>query len=463
MNTPNYDPNQGSVLIVDDIPENLRLLTDLLSERGYQVRSVSTGRMALKTAQAKPPDVILLDIRMPDMDGYEVCEALQANVRTQDIPIIFISALDEVIDKVRAFDVGGVDYITKPFQLGEVIARLENQLTIRRQQLQLQQEIRKRSETEEILYQSRALLSSILNSSLDGIAALQAVRDPATSVICDFQCLTLNPVLSQILNRRQDDLIGKSCIRQFLQKVSDTLFDDFVQVVETGTPLEQDFYYQRKPIDAWYHFVAVKLGDGFAITVRDITTRKTIELELEEANKTLDALAYLDGLTQVANRRRFDQQMQHEWLRLAREQQPLTLILFDVDYFKPYNDHYGHQCGDDCLIRIAQAVQTIMKRPADLLARYGGEEFAVILPNTDVSGGQWIANQIQQVVRSLAIPHDRSQVSPMVTVSLGIACAIPHVDGDASTLLRQADRALYLAKKEGRDRSVISSPNCLSQ
>ncbi|MBF2089177.1 MAG: diguanylate cyclase [Synechococcales cyanobacterium K44_A2020_017] len=463
MNTPNYDPNQGSVLIVDDIPENLRLLTDLLSERGYQVRSVSTGRMALKTAQAKPPDVILLDIRMPDMDGYEVCEALQANVRTQDIPIIFISALDEVIDKVRAFDVGGVDYITKPFQLGEVIARLENQLTIRRQQLQLQQEIRKRAETEEILYQSRALLSSILNSSLDGIAALQAVRDPATSVICDFQCLTLNPVLSQLLNRRQEELIGKLCIRHFLQQVSDTLFDDFVQVVETGTPLEQDFYYQRKPIDAWYHFVAVKLGDGFAITVRDITTRKTIELELEEANKTLDALAYLDGLTQVANRRRFDQQMQHEWLRLAREQQPLTLLLFDVDYFKPYNDHYGHQCGDDCLIRIAQAVQTIMKRPADLLARYGGEEFAVILPNTDVSGGQWIANQIQQTVRSLAIPHDRSQVSTVVTVSLGIACAIPHIDGDASTLLRQADRALYLAKKEGRDRSVISSPNCLSQ
>jgi diguanylate cyclase (GGDEF)-like protein len=397
------------------------------------------------------------------MDGYEVCEALQANVRTQDIPIIFISALDEVIDKVRAFDVGGVDYITKPFQLGEVIARLENQLTIRRQQLQLQQEIRKRAETEEILYQSRALLSSILNSSLDGIAALQAVRDPATSVICDFQCLTLNPVLSQLLNRRQEELIGKLCIRHFLQQVSDTLFDDFVQVVETGTPLEQDFYYQRKPIDAWYHFVAVKLGDGFAITVRDITTRKTIELELEEANKTLDALAYLDGLTQVANRRRFDQQMQHEWLRLAREQQPLTLLLFDVDYFKPYNDHYGHQCGDDCLIRIAQAVQTIMKRPADLLARYGGEEFAVILPNTDVSGGQWIANQIQQTVRSLAIPHDRSQVSTVVTVSLGIACAIPHIDGDASTLLRQADRALYLAKKEGRDRSVISSPNCLSQ
>jgi two-component system cell cycle response regulator len=463
MNQQTSDDSRGSVLIVDDIPENLRLLTDLLSERGYQVRSVTSGRMALKTAQAKPPDVILLDIRMPDMSGYEVCEALRRSVVTEDIPIIFISALDEVLDKVRAFDAGGVDYITKPFQLEEVIARLENQLTIRRQQHQLQCEIRKRAETEEILYQSRALLSSILNSSLDGIAALQAVRDPITGKICDFQCLTINPVLSQLLNRRQEDIIGSSGFRHLVTQMNPTLFDDFVQVVETGLPLEQDIHHNYQGRDSWYHFVAVKLGDGFSVTLRDITTRKLTELALEEANITLDALAYLDGLTQVANRRRFDQQLQQEWRRLAREQQPLTLILFDVDYFKAYNDHYGHQQGDDCLIQIAQRVKAELKRPADLIARYGGEEFVIILPHTDAAGGERVADLLKQAVRSLAIPHARSEVGEWVTVSMGIACQIPTVEEEPEQLIQCADRALYLAKQQGRDRAVLSSPNCLSQ
>lgn len=142
---------QGNLLVVDDTPDNLRLLSAMLSEQGYKVRKALNGQMALNTIHQVPPDLILLDINMPQMNGYDVCKSLKNDDKTKEIPIIFISALDDVLDKVKAFKMGGVDYITKPFQTEEVIARIENQLTIQRQKKQLQQEIKERQKTEETL------------------------------------------------------------------------------------------------------------------------------------------------------------------------------------------------------------------------------------------------------------------------------------------------------------------------
>ncbi|GAX35120.1 diguanylate cyclase domain-containing protein [Nodularia sp. NIES-3585] len=451
MNLDLDKDKKGNILLVDDIPENLQLLSDLLIKLGYNVRSVTSGRMALKTVKVKPPEVILLDIKMPEMDGYQVCQALKADADLCKIPVIFISALDDVFDKVKAFNSGGVDYITKPFQIEEVVARLDNQLTIQRQQQLLQKEINHRRDTEEALYQSRALLSSVLNSSLDGIAALQAVRNPESGNIEDFRCLVVNPVIAKIFQRSREDMIGKLVLKKFLTNLQPKLFDDFIEIVETGNTLEQDFYYPSGD-SYWYHFVAVKLGDGFAITTRDITARKQIELALQDANQKLEQLVNIDGLTQVANRRCFDTRLEVEWQRLAREQQPLSLILFDVDNFKPYNDFYGHLAGDDCLIRIAQAVQEVVRHPIDLLARYGGEEFTVLLPNTDIEGVINIAETIQKVIRDQAIAHAKSNITDIVTVSLGIASLIPKLEVPPDMLIAYADKALYDAKQQGRDR-----------
>ncbi len=448
--------NKGNILLVDDIPENLQLLSDLLIKLGYTVRSVTSGRMALKTVKVKRPEVILLDIKMPEMDGYQVCQALKADEDLCHIPVIFISALDDVFDKVKAFNSGGVDYITKPFQIEEVVARLDNQLTIKRQQHLLQKEINYRRDTEEALYQSRALLSSVLNSSLDGIAALQAVRNPETGNIEDFRCLVVNPVIAKVFERSREEMIGKLVLKKFLTKIQPELFDNFIEVVETGKALEQDFYYPSGD-SSWYHFVAVKLGDGFAITTRDITARKQTELALQDANHKLEVLANLDGLTQVANRRCFNNRLQSEWQHLAREKQPLALILFDIDVFKRYNDYYGHLAGDDCLLKIAQSVYHCIRyqdqyRPIDLVARYGGEEFVVLLPNTDLAGAVKVASRIQAVIHDLKICHTESNVKDIVTVSLGIASVIPSLEVPPDTLIAYADQALYNAKQQGRDR-----------
>ncbi len=173
--------------------------------------------------------------------------------------------------------------------------------------------------------------------------------------------------------------------------------------------------------------------------------------QLQIANQELQRLAKLDGLTQIANRRRFDQYLKKEWLRLAREQNPLSLILCDVDYFKLYNDTYGHPAGDTCLIQIAQAISGAVKRPADLVARYGGEEFAVLLPNTDSDGATQVVQFIQKKVRQLNLPHIASPVGQYVTLSFGIATIFPSHNGSVQALINAADKALYQAKNKGRN------------
>ncbi|MCC5650421.1 diguanylate cyclase [Nostoc sp. XA013] len=206
-----------------------------------------------------------------------------------------------------------------------------------------------------------------------------------------------------------------------------------------------------------FNNMALQLQTSFE-TLEQRVQERTAELVIakekaENANQKLEQLVNLDGLTQVANRRCFDERLQAEWKRLAREQQPLSLILFDVDKFKLYNDYYGHLKGDDCLIKIAQTMQQILHhRPADLVARYGGEEFLVLLPNTDLVEAIKVAQSIQQAIKNQAIPHAQSDIKNIVTLSLGITSVIPTCDIKPDTLIASADKALYNAKQKGRDR-----------
>ncbi|RCJ33850.1 diguanylate cyclase response regulator [Nostoc punctiforme NIES-2108] len=188
--------------------------------------------------------------------------------------------------------------------------------------------------------------------------------------------------------------------------------------------------------------------------VKRLIQQSQLQQKLEAVNLELQRLVTIDGLTQIANRRRFEEYFSQEWQLLKREQRPLSLILCDVDFFKLYNDTYGHRVGDRCLQKIAQAIKDMIKRPGDLVARYGGEEFAVILPNTDTKGATHVADEICHAVRGLAIPHQNSQVSPYVTISVGFTTEIPQPDSDLEEMIATADRALYKAKAAGRDRFV---------
>lgn len=189
--------------------------------------------------------------------------------------------------------------------------------------------------------------------------------------------------------------------------------------------------------------------------LEDKVQERTAELEI--ANEKLKHLASIDSLTQIANRYRFDEYLDREWRRMAREKQPISLILFDVDYFKRYNDEYGHQAGDRALYKIAQAAKNSVNRAADVVARYGGEEFAVILPNTSDCGALHVAETIAKQVKMLKIPHERSDASQYVTVSLGVVTLVPDAELNPNDAIARADRALYQAKKQGRDRAMVFS------
>lgn len=205
---------------------------------------------------------------------------------------------------------------------------------------------------------------------------------------------------------------------------------------------------------AWQHW-EVELLNQLATGVGIAIQQAELYQQLEAANQQLKRLATLDGLTQLANRRRFDEYMDQEWRRLAREQLPLSLIMCDVDFFKLYNDTYGHQAGDEALKKVASALSRTVNHPANLVARYGGEEFAIVLPNTNKYGVLYVAQSIQQAIRSLKIVHATSQVSAYITISIGVASVIPCPETSSTELVAAADAGLYQAKQAGRDRTVL--------
>lgn len=191
-------------------------------------------------------------------------------------------------------------------------------------------------------------------------------------------------------------------------------------------------------------------------TATDITKRKHAEVALKEFNQELERLASMDGLTKVANRRSFDRYLEQAWKSVGSGRSSLALILCDIDYFKNYNDTYGHQAGDACLMQVAQAIERAVKRSTDLVARYGGEEFAVVLPNTSSAGVEQVALEIQREIQQLDIPHSRSEVSTCITLSLGMSAISCTKKRHSGMLIAAADQGLYQAKYEGRDRFCIT-------
>ena len=296
MNVP---ATRARLLVVDDQPINIQVMNQIFAEQ-YQVFMATSGQQALDFCHRTPPDLVLLDIVMPGMDGYEVCTALKAAPDTCDIPVIFVTAHTDATQETRGLEVGAVDFISKPVNPAVVRARVKTQLILK--------------------------------------------------------C--------------QSDLMRR--------------------------------------------------------------------------------LVFLDGLTGVFNRRYFDQQLATEMARALRAQKPLALIMLDVDFFKRFNDHYGHQAGDDCLRQVAQTLKASLRRPADLVARYGGEEFACVLPETEFEQAMTMARELEADVRQKAIAHIHSDVAPVITVSLGVAGFTASASGDATALLALADAQLYLAKASGR-------------
>jgi diguanylate cyclase (GGDEF)-like protein/PAS domain S-box-containing protein len=298
-----------------------------------------------------------------------------------------------------------------------------------------------------------------LQNVIDSVPSMIVVKDRSNLIqVANQAAAVLHGITpTEMVGRREGD------INPHLSPAEAERLEQISQQVMTT---QVAYQLEQKLVDAaghsrWYQLLVSPFKDseggviGVVNNAIEITERKQVETALQEANQKLEQLATHDGLTQIANRRYFDEYLQQEWQRMTREQQPLSLILLDVDCFKAYNDYFGHQQGDEGLVTIAQAVQQVVKRSADLLARYGGEEFGVILPNTRRSGAESVAQAIQSEIKALRLPHPKSRVNDYLTVSMGIASVVPTPSQAVEDLVAAADSALYQAKRRGRDRYWI--------
>lgn len=322
--------NDVNILIVDDRTENLLVLESLLENIDCNIIKATSGNEALSLMLYYEFALVLLDVQMPDMDGFETAEYIRMNSKTRYVPIIFVTAISKEQKCIfKGYEIGAVDYLFKPIE----------------------------------------------------------------------------PIMLQ------------SKVKVFLE-----------------------LYNQKKMIEEQARLLEMK--------VKELS-------ELKEANFKLESLSTLDGLTGIPNRRSFDDYIEMSIKSCTRLNKPISLIMADIDFFKGYNDNYGHLKGDDCLINVAKSISLSVKRPLDFVTRYGGEEFAVILPETDEEGAKIIAEIIRKNVEELEIAHKSSDVSAYVTLSLGITTKSSSIQYSKNELIEHADKALYNSKSNGRNQVSV--------
>ncbi|WP_432451883.1 sensor domain-containing diguanylate cyclase [Agarivorans sp. QJM3NY_29] len=273
-----------------------------------------------------------------------------------------------------------------------------------------------------------------------------------------------NEPFAKMFGYTSDDLHGKHLTEVLSEEQLEQHQQQNRQILETGKPLRyEELVYLDDGHQIWYEVIKGPYLDdesgekGIIFITRDVTERKTTEQQLADAIMQLQELSFIDSLTQVANRRSFDEKLQQLWVTHRREGIELSLLLLDIDCFKQYNDNYGHQLGDDALRQVAKIISRSVKRGSDLVARYGGEEFAILLPNTSLDGAKIIANNVLEYLDEAQIPHEYSGVKPIISVSLGLACIVPEQGMDYGELVRIADLQLYRAKHQGKARFCAAS------
>jgi diguanylate cyclase (GGDEF)-like protein len=492
MNNSIYK-QQPLVLVVDDDLVVQMQLCQAMKQEGYEVIVASDGQEALDIYTNSHPDIILLDAMMPIMDGFTCCAQIQTLVTdkfTDDlssrVPVLMITGLDDPNSVDKAFAVGASDYITKPIHWAVLRQRVRRLLQMNWIMKELKHKIEQEKLIKKITHKIRQSLNLeiILNTTVSEVRKLLKTD---RVIIYHFQADGSGTVLVESVGAEWESKLGKKLTDCYFLEECDqyyhkgkvylindinspgvspyqrNLLYEFQAQANLVVPIVQDKYlwgllvaYQCSDPRQWQQLeidLLQQIADQLIIGIR----QANIYEQLEIANEELQRIANIDGLTQIPNRRCFDEVLFQEWKRLKRDQLPLSLIFCDIDFFKKYNDTYGHPAGDECLKKVAEILYKSVNRPPDLVARYGGEEFVVILPQTDTEGAIHIAKIIIQKIELAAIPHISSLVSKYVTLSMGVSTLIPDDYTDPQDLISQTDQALYQAKQAGRNRFTIGS------
>jgi two-component system cell cycle response regulator len=448
------------VLIVDDEPVNIKVLTAKLASDEYEVIPAYSGKEALEKAADTPPEVILLDIMMPEMDGYEVTRRLKEDPKTSHIPVIILTALNETKDKLKALDAGAEEFISKPVNSTELIARIKSMLLLR----QYREQLDIRSQSEESFACPVSKGEPVLASTDSPLVLL--VEDNERDVKLIQSYLHGQPYRVAVAASGEEGLL---CVER--EKVDLILLDimlpgmDGFEVCRRLRKMEQARNVQIVVItslnDLENKLTGIQLGvDDFLVkplNARELTGRINILLDKKVYMDTLcynceTALnsAIIDGLTGLYNNAYFKRFLDIEVKRSLRHGYPVSLVMIDVDDFKDHNDTLGHPAGDIILKECAQVIRENV-REIDLPVRYGGDELAIVLPYCNRENALQVLERIRQALASHVFPDKVPLLPGSVTISMGLAMSTSDA-ASAEELTEKADRMLYRAKNEGKDR-----------
>lgn len=443
------DMPRPRLLIVDDSTASIEMLNEALSAQ-YDVFFAITAAEGIALAAKTIPDIILLDVLLPDRSGYEVCRELKLLPDTRSIPIIFQTANAHPSDKAMAFQLGAADYLVKPYYFSELKARIASHLVVDADTMKAASTKHEAPDFPPEPARQKILITDdnpanieILNEILSDTADILFAMTGSEAVI--------------LAEREQPDLILLDVmlpdysgyeVCEHLKKNEDTQHIPVIFVTALETEADETRGFEVGAID----YISKPFRAGI------VRARVRNHLELARHQKMLQQLSLTDGLTGIANRRHFNELLDKEWSRAQRHERPLTLMMIDVDRFKPYNDYYGHGEGDLCLRHVAQTIAGVCRRKTDSVARIGGEEFAVLLPDANIRDARDLADDILQSVRALLIKHKHNQPTGVVTVSLGMACSNQKGIVEPGQLLQWADANLYRAKTQGRNRICCDDP-----
>lgn len=444
----------GSVLIVDDNPNNLQVLMALLEQAGYKVRPALSGEVALRAIEVSLPDLILLDVRMPGMNGYETCRRLQANEKSRDIPVIFISAMDDMEDKLEGFRAGGVDYIAKPFQAEEVLARVMTHVQLRRIRCHMESMVKERTVQ---LSQSEARYRVLFEDS--PIAILVFDTD-------NLEILAVNSGFTRMLGYGAEEAIGRSLDFASTPKQKKNLLSLTRSLTEHSkeaayTERLQLYHREGQIVDIEGVLQTVEYIGHRAqmLMLQDVTAgrlaEERLQLSAKEHQTELEQTANYDALTGLPNRAQLSERMRQGVEQAKRTGSSMAVCYLDLDAFKTINETYGQAFGDLLLLNTAENLRCGL-RGGDTLARIGGDEFALIL--LGVNSDEELDQVLNGILLRLSEPFVEDGVTLTLSASIGVA-VYPMDDVPPDTLLRHADQAMVMAKQSGKARWMRFDPD----
>jgi two-component system cell cycle response regulator len=452
------------VLVVDDILANVKLLEARLSAEYFDVVTAHSGLEALSICERGQCDIVLLDVMMPGMDGFETCRRLKANPATHHVPVIMVTALDQTADRVKGLEAGADDFLTKPVNDLALITRVRSLVRLK----MVQDELRMRAVTSREIGMRDPLTEAVSESGLNG--RILVVDDRASSHERIVQALR-NQHQVEVEARPQEALFKAAENDYDLVMISLGLadFDPLrlcsqirsldrtrgLPILVIAEPEDEAKLLRSLDIGANDYLVRPIDRNEMAARVRTQIRKKRYTERLRDNVQQSMEMAITDGLTGLHNRRYMESHLGTLVDQASMRGKPLAVLVLDIDYFKAVNDTWGHDAGDEVLREFAQRLRKSV-RGIDLVCRLGGEEFVVVMPDTDAGVASIVAERIRNRVAGEPFAIHKGARAIDVTVSIGMAQRLGG-DTDADTILKRADQALYRAKRDGRNRVVLDA------